>query len=75
MLVAEAGAVAECEAWGVMDFGQHYRNILRPFQWTFTRDELARVLDKTTDREHAPIAATARTPQHLRTRPPAFRSS
>ena len=43
VLVAEAGAVAEGEAWGVMDFGQHYRNILRPFQWTFTRDELARV--------------------------------
>jgi hypothetical protein len=42
-----------------MDFGQHYRNIARPFQWTLTREKLARVLDKITDREHAPIAAAA----------------
>ncbi|MCA1680964.1 MAG: transposase [Actinobacteria bacterium] len=30
----------------LMDFGQHYRNIARPFEWTFTRDKLNRVLDK-----------------------------
>jgi len=43
----------------LMDFGQHYRNIARPFQWTFTREKLARVLDEITDREHASIAAAA----------------
>jgi len=35
----------------LMDFGQHYRNIARPFQRTFTRQDLDRVLDKITDRE------------------------
>ena len=35
----------------LMDFGQHYRNIARPFQWTFTRQNLDRVLDKIADRE------------------------
>jgi hypothetical protein len=34
----------------LMDFGQHYRNIARPFQWTFTRQNLDRVLDKLADR-------------------------
>lgn len=32
----------------LMDFGQHYRNIARPFEWTFTRDKLDRVLAKIT---------------------------
>ena len=35
----------------LMDFGQHYRNIAPPFDWTFTRDDLARVLDKIADRQ------------------------
>jgi hypothetical protein len=35
----------------LMDFGQHYRNIARPFDWTFTRQDLDRVLDKIADRE------------------------
>jgi hypothetical protein len=35
----------------LMDFGQHYRNIARPFKWTFTRQDLQRVLDKIADRE------------------------
>jgi hypothetical protein len=35
----------------LMDFGQHYRNIAQPFDWTFTRDDLARVLDKIADRQ------------------------
>jgi hypothetical protein len=34
-----------------MDFGQHYRNIAHPFQWTITRQDLHRVLDKIADRE------------------------
>ena len=34
-----------------MDFGSHYRNIAPPFDWTFTRDDVARVLDKTADRQ------------------------
>jgi hypothetical protein len=32
----------------LMDFGQHYRNIARPFEWTFTRHDLDRVLAKIT---------------------------
>jgi hypothetical protein len=31
-----------------MDFGQHYRTIARPFEWTFTRHDLDRVLAKIT---------------------------
>jgi hypothetical protein len=34
-----------------MDFGQHYRNVARPFEWTFTRQKLNGVLDKIADRE------------------------
>ncbi|MCA1681320.1 MAG: transposase [Actinobacteria bacterium] len=37
----------------LMDFAQHYRNIARPFHWTFTRHDLDRVLAKVTDREPA----------------------
>jgi len=43
----------------LMDFGQHYRHVARPFEWTFTRTDLERVLDKINDREHAPLAAAA----------------
>jgi hypothetical protein len=35
----------------LVDFGQHYRDIARPFEWTFTRQDLDRVLAKITDRE------------------------
>lgn len=42
----------------LMDFGQHYRNIAQPFQWTFTRQDLDRVLDKITQRD-APLALAA----------------
>jgi hypothetical protein len=35
----------------LMDFGQHYHNIARPFQWTFTRQDLHRVLEKITERK------------------------
>jgi hypothetical protein len=38
----------------LMDFGQHYRNVARPFEWTFTRTDLDRVLNKITDRDHSP---------------------
>jgi len=30
----------------LLDFGQRYRNIARPFEWTFTREKLGRVLAK-----------------------------
>lgn len=32
----------------LLDFGQHYRDIARPFEWTFTREKLDRVLNKIT---------------------------
>jgi hypothetical protein len=35
----------------LMDFGQHYRDIARPFEWTFTRQDLNRALAKISDRE------------------------
>ena len=43
----------------LMDFGQHYRNIARPFDWTFTRGDLNRVLDKITQHEPSPLALAA----------------
>jgi hypothetical protein len=42
----------------LLAFGEHYRQIARPFEWTFTRDDLNRVLDKIADREpHLRLAA------------------
>jgi hypothetical protein len=35
----------------LLTFAEHYRQIARPFDWTFTRDDLDRVLDKIADRE------------------------
>jgi DDE superfamily endonuclease len=35
----------------LLAFGEHYRQIARPFEWTFTRDDLDHILDKITDRE------------------------
>lgn len=42
----------------LMDFGQHYRNIARPFDWTFTRHDLHRVLAKITPQPE-PLALAA----------------
>lgn len=41
-----------------MEFGQRYRNIARPFEWTFTREELDRVMAKITARPK-PLALAA----------------
>jgi hypothetical protein len=42
----------------LLTFGEHYRQIARPFEWTFTRHDLDRVLDKIADREpHLRLAA------------------
>jgi hypothetical protein len=42
----------------LLNFGQHYRDIARPFEWTFTREKLDRVLDKITAQpEPLPLAA------------------
>jgi hypothetical protein len=41
----------------LMDFGQHYRTIARPFEWTFTRQDLNGVLAKIADREPQPALA------------------
>lgn len=42
----------------LMDFGQHYRNIARPFEWTFTRHKLEHVLGQ--DRASARPARAGR---------------
>jgi hypothetical protein len=42
----------------LLRFGARYREIARPFQWTFTRDKLDRVLASIADREpHLRLAA------------------
>jgi hypothetical protein len=42
----------------LLTFGAHYRHIARPFEWTFTRHDLDRVLATITDREpHIRLAA------------------
>jgi len=42
----------------LLTFGAHYRQIARPFEWTFTRHDLDRVLATITDREpHIRLAA------------------
>ena len=35
----------------LLRFGEHYRRIARPFDWTFSRADLERVLAKITERE------------------------
>ena len=42
----------------LLDFGEHYREIARPFEWTFNRDDLERVLDRIAERKpHLQLAA------------------
>jgi DDE superfamily endonuclease len=42
----------------LLTFGEHHRQIARPFEWTFTRADLDSVLAKITDREpHLQLAA------------------
>ena len=43
----------------LMDFGQHYRTIARPFEWTFTKAKLNRAIEKITQPEprSLPLAA------------------
>jgi hypothetical protein len=42
----------------LLAFGRHYRQVARPFEWTFTRHHLDRVLARIADREpHLQLAA------------------
>lgn len=41
------------------DFGQHYRTIAQPFEWTFTRAKLDAVIQKITRDEPPPLALAA----------------
>jgi hypothetical protein len=45
----------------LLAFAEHYRQIARPFQWTFTRADLERVLGRVNgherDRRHLRLAA------------------
>lgn len=43
----------------LMDFGQHYRTLARPFQWTFTRAKLDAVIEKITRHQPDPPALAA----------------
>ncbi len=40
-------------------FAEHYRTIARPFDWTFTRNDLADLLDRLDERERDPPLALA----------------
>jgi hypothetical protein len=42
-----------------MDFGQHYRTIATPFEWTFTRTKLDAVIEKITHHQPPPLALAA----------------
>src|SRR6266480_1996150 len=35
----------------LLDFGTHYRQIAQPFEWTFTKDDLAPLLDRIDSQE------------------------
>jgi hypothetical protein len=52
----------------VMDFGQHYRTIAQPFQWTVTRAKLHAVIEKVTDHQPRPLAPSP--PRPLAPSPP-----
>ena len=41
----------------LLDFQRHYESVARPFQWKFTREDLAKLLEKL--RPHAPLACAA----------------
>ncbi len=43
----------------LLDFGQHYRTLAQPFQWTFTRAKLNAVIEKITRHEPHPLALAA----------------
>ena len=43
----------------LMDFGQHYRTIAQPFEWTFTRTKLDAVLHKITQHQTRELALAA----------------
>jgi hypothetical protein len=43
----------------LLDFGQHYRTVAEPFQWTFTRAKLDAVIEKITRHEPQPLALAA----------------
>jgi hypothetical protein len=43
----------------LMDFGQHYRTVARPFEWTFTRAKLDRVIEKITHHQTPQLALAA----------------
>src|SRR3954453_3263987 len=48
----------EALAERLLAFGEHYRQIARPFEWTFTRNDLDRVLARIADHEpHLQLAA------------------
>ena len=44
-------ATASSRSSRLLRFGEHYRQIARPFDWTFSRADLERVLAKLTERE------------------------
>ncbi len=41
------------------DFERRYNEIAEPFDWTFTRNDLANLLDRLDERQHDPPLALA----------------
>ena len=50
-------ATLDALAERLLGFGEHYRQIARPFEWTFTRQDLNNLIDQIT--RHEPQLALA----------------
>ena len=44
---------------GTNDFERRYNEVAQPFDWTFTRSDLADLLDRLDERQHDPPLALA----------------
>ena len=59
-------ATLDALAERLLGFGEHYRQIARPFEWTFTRQDLDRLLARIDG--HEPHSPSPPNDQNLRTR-------
>jgi len=51
-------ATRDALAERLLGFGEHYRQIARPFEWTFTRQDLNNLIDRI-DRHEPQLALAA----------------
>jgi hypothetical protein len=56
--VEDQATFADALGQRLLAFGEHYRQIARPFQWTFTRQDLNALMDRIDRHEPSlPLAA------------------